>query len=343
MRRVTRRVGLLKGGAVAAILTIGLAAMLLLADGPSLRSPSAIRDSAAVLPGETKVAIEPSLASADSSQASRTARAPGIPAPSDARGAEGPASGGPASTDPLGSASDRKIIQNASLQVQVKDVGAAFTEAGRIASAAGGFVASSSFSHAGKDRMATITVRVPVSQYAETMAQLRQLGAKVESETSSANDVTEQYSDLGARLRALDATEGQLLQLLGQARNVAEVLQVQDRLNAVRAEIERVKGRMLLLDKLTELATITVQLAPIAAGAGSTETDLGRTVREAWDNSLGFLTAVAGAVLTVAVFSWWIVALGIPAAWVASRWLRARPRAAALPARSTDEGASGPA
>jgi hypothetical protein len=243
---------------------------------------------------------------------------------------DGSGGGETAGGDALQSATDRKIVQSASLRIGVDNVSNSFNDIGRIAAGAGGFVASSNFAHEGKNQVATATIRVPADRYQDVLTSLRGLGKRVESESSNANDVTEQYSDLSARLRTLEATEGQLLQLLGQARNVGEVLQVQDRLNTTRAEIERVKGRMLLLDKLSELATITVQLAPVAAGAASeSRSDLVRAIEDAWAESLAFLEDATAAALTVVVFSWWIVALGVPVAWVLSRRARARPRPAA--------------
>lgn len=238
-------------------------------------------------------------------------------------------SGGAGSTaDPLTSTADRKIVQTASLRLQVKEVGGSFEEVGRIATGAGGFVASSSFAFQGEQQVASMTIRVPATRYQDVLREVRALGAKVDSETSNASDVTEEYSDLTARLRNLEATEGQLLQLLGQARNINEVLQVQDRLNSVRAEIERVKGRMALLDKLSDLATITVHLRPVVAVAKADTggVDLGAKVSEAWQSSLDFLGGIAAGVLTVVVFAWWLPFLALPAYVAGSRWLRSRPQ-----------------
>src|SRR5688500_17545044 len=63
-----------------------------------------------------------------------------------------PASGGAAGAPPVAPGQvapgetleslDRKIVQTASLRLQVKEVGGSFEEVGRIASASGGFVAS---------------------------------------------------------------------------------------------------------------------------------------------------------------------------------------------------------
>jgi len=229
---------------------------------------------------------------------------------------------------------DRKIIQTASLQLQVEEVSVGFEEVGRIATAAGGFVASSSFSYrdGGDDedlkqrQVASVTIRVPAVVYANVLSQLRGLAETVDYEESQASDITEEFTDLQSRLRNLEATETQLLQLLGRAETITDILTVQDRLNIVRGEIEYVQGRLNLINDLTDLATITVHLRPVDGAVpspdGGSDVNLGETISEAWDDSLAFLGSIAEGVLTVVVFAWWVPVVGVPAgviAWAASR------------------------
>ncbi len=233
--------------------------------------------------------------------------------------------------DPFGLSDDRKIVQTAALNLQVEEVGPSFEAVGRIATADGGFVASSNFSFQGEKQVASMTIRVPTTRYQDVLREVRALGAKVDSETSNASDVTEEYSDLAARVRNLEATEGQLLLLLlGEATTINEILQVQDRLNGVRGEIERAKGRIALLDKLTELATVTVNLRPVVAvvqvGEGG-GVDLGAEVEEAWAASMAFLGGIAAGVVRVVVFAWWLPIVGLPLLLILQRWARGRPEA----------------
>ncbi len=183
---------------------------------------------------------------------------------------------------------DRKIVQTASLQLQVKEVGAGFEEVSRIAAAAGGFVASSSFSYRDgseelkQRQVASMTIRVPAEVYPNVLSQIRGLAETVDYEESNAADVTEEYTDLQSRLRNLQATETQLLTLLGRANTITDILTVQDRLNSVQGDIEYVKGRLQLIGDLTDLATVTVNLRPVD-GAPVTPGDdggvnLGRTI-----------------------------------------------------------------
>jgi hypothetical protein len=224
--------------------------------------------------------------------------------------------------------SDRKIVQTATIRLQVEGVNESFADVERIAAEEGGFVASSNFAYQGEQQVATITIRVPAQSYQSVLARVRELGARVDAETSNASDVTEEYSDLEARLRNLEATEARLLELMGRATNVNEILQVQDRLNGVRGEIERVLGRISLLDRLTELATITVHLRPVVVsnGGGNGGFNFGAEVSKAWDESLEFLGDVAAAVIAVVVFVWWVPLVALPLWFVGSRLLRSRPR-----------------
>ena len=96
-----------------------------------------------------------------------------------------------AAPDALGSTTDRKIVQTATMALEVKDVGGSFEDVGRIATGAGGFVSSSSFSYKGEQQIASVTIRVPASSYQSVLGDLRALGVKVDSEGSTANDVTE--------------------------------------------------------------------------------------------------------------------------------------------------------
>jgi hypothetical protein len=222
---------------------------------------------------------------------------------------------------------DRKIVQTASMRLRVKEVGASFEEVGRVATSAGGFVASSSLSDQGDAQVASVTIRVPSTSYQTVLSDLRSLGVKVVNEDSRSSDVTAEFTDLDARLRNLEATEVQLLSLLGRATTIAEILQVQDRLNNTRSEIEQVKGRIALLTKLTDLATITIHLAPVPAAVGGGDGGrLSEEISQAWDNSIEFLTDVAAGAIHVVVFAWWIPLVGIPALLIGRGWLRSRPR-----------------
>jgi hypothetical protein len=234
--------------------------------------------------------------------------------------------GGTASGD-LQGLLDRKIVQNTTVDLEVEEVSRSFQDIMNIALTAGGHVASSSFSNEDDEQIADLTIRVPAEEHQRVLTQLREMG-EVTEESSDANDVTEEYTDLQARLRTLEATEQRYLELLAQATTIPDILAMEDRLAGVRAQIEQVQGRINLLDSLTELGTITVHLRPLAAAGGGARVSPVRAGGAAWVGSLAAVEVVATVAVAVIIFSWWLL---IPAAVVAIavRWWLRRPGAAA--------------
>ena len=257
------------------------------------------------------------------------ASAPDAGAPSSAQSAANDAQGAGTNDSgglPLPSLLDRKMIMVATVDVTVDDVARSFEDVTNIAAGAGGFVSSSSFGHSNDKETASVTIRVPADKYQDALGRLRKLG-QVRGEQSSSDDVTEQYTDLQSRLRNLKATEEQYLGFLGKATDIGQVLQVQDRLNAVRAEIEQVQGRINLVEHQTDLATITVHLdPPVVSNAKPSTGSRGplETAADAFQASLVVLRGIATATLAVAAFSWWLLPLAILGWFLGRRQLRAR-------------------
>jgi cell division protein FtsL len=248
---------------------------------------------------------------------------PSSPATGGTSGVPSPPAPPTTAPDASANTAERKIVQTAALKLQVKNVGDSYGDVTRIATTAGGFVSTSNVSNSGDSQIATLSLRIPTARYQQVLGDLRALGVKVDNETSNANDVTEEYADLASRQRNLEAAETQLLTLLGNAKTVAEVLQVQDRLTTVRGQIEQAKGRQQLLDKLSDLATISITLRPVPAAAQTTHaTGLRAQADEAWASSIDFLGTIAGGLLTVVVFSWWLPIVAVPAVVIGKRMTR---------------------
>lgn len=153
---------------------------------------------------------------------------------------------------------ERMVIKSAVLAVRVRDVPAAFARAVQLAEAGGGYVQVSAQSEEGGAR-ADLTIRVPPQGFLPLMASLGALGT-VTTRTISGEDVTQEYYDLGAELDNQMEVRGRLFQLLKQAVKVQDAIAVEEQLERIGANVNRIKGRMKYLETMTGMSAINVTL-----------------------------------------------------------------------------------
>jgi PKD repeat protein len=155
---------------------------------------------------------------------------------------------------------DRLIIRTGAMVLVVEDVEAAIDLITDISTAHNGYVVTSN-SWQDRDRMVgNIAIRVAVASFEQVMSELGNLAVEVRSESTSGQDVTEEYVDLAAKLRNLEASEAQLLELMKQAGDVSEILEVQRELVNTRDQIERTQGRMQYLEESAAMSYISIDL-----------------------------------------------------------------------------------
>jgi hypothetical protein len=142
-------------------------------------------------------------------------------------------------------------------------------------------------------------VRVPSDTFEDSVAAIKDLAVRVDRESINGQDVTEQYTDLEARLRSAQAQEEQYLVILDKAVTVQDILAVQQYLQNIRYEIESLQGQIDSLGNQTEYSTISVSLSEeIRVKVPTEKFDLGRDIRLAFDA----VVRLAQAALTFLVF-----------------------------------------
>jgi PKD repeat protein len=157
------------------------------------------------------------------------------------------------STSPTQANSGRDIEFFSNLTLNVSSPSASLQKAGVIASAVGGYVASSTYT----ESFATVTVRVPAQNYETALSQLEALGSVV-SASSSSNDVTVQYTDLNATLQSLLTEQTSLIKLLSQANSVNATLDIESVLQKTDTQINSVESSILDTAQLIDYATIGI-------------------------------------------------------------------------------------
>ena len=185
------------------------------------------------------------------------------------------ASGGEADAASPGAVSqaadvERMMIYTGRLAIVVDDTAVSMNRIKEIVSSFGGYVANSSSWYEGdpesEQLRAHMTIRVPAESLDEAITRVKDLATKVSQEELSGEDVTEEYTDLSAQVRNLEATETELRELLREVREsqgeADQILKVHQRLTEVRGQIERLKGRVQYLERSSALARVDIDIFP---------------------------------------------------------------------------------
>ena len=200
----------------------------------------------------------------------------------------------------FGVTEERMIVRNGEMSLVVEDVVAARDEVAQLALRFNGYVVSSRIWGEEQEMRGRISIRVPDDQFEQALAELRELAVRVTSESTSSQDITEEYTDLKSRLKNAEATESQYLTLLEKAK-VEETIRIYELLHQVRREIEQIKGRMQYLERTSSMSLIEVRLEPEATAKP--------LVRAGWSA----LEALKSAVRGIVIFGQW---LGTAAIWL---------------------------
>ena len=116
-----------------------------------------------------------------------------------------------------------------------------------------------------------MTVRVPSQNFDLFLNEISQGVTFFDTKEVSAEDVTEQYIDIEARLIAKKRLENRYLELLKKATKVIEILEIEKQLSAIREEIESKQGQLLYLQNQISMSTITIEFyKTVAENEGAT-------------------------------------------------------------------------
>src|SRR5687767_4717918 len=208
----------------------------------------------------------------------------------------------PAAADPT-----RALILTASISMRAQDPWGAADRAQAVATSLGGEVMSMSQSGKGDDRSASLVLRVPAERFNDALRQLRALSdVEVLSSSVDSKDVTEQFVDLEARLRAKQAEEVRYLALLARAERIEDILRIDQSLAQVRTQIEQLTGQVNSIKTRTTFSTISLSVTPAGVLPPSDPKvyDPTRTVERAIAALGVMLRVVADLAIWTLVFGW---------------------------------------
>jgi hypothetical protein len=219
---------------------------------------------------------------------------------------------------------DKKIIKNAILTVEAKDHKTFSDFVHDQVKRTGGYVA-------GEEQFKTeykienvVTIKVPVDQFDNLVRSVTSTkDENVVSQKITSEDVTGEVIDTRSRTEAKRQVRLRYLELLKQAKNMEEILKVQQEINSIQEEIEAGAGRVSYLTHAAAYSTIQLTFYQVlnAQAEHIDKPGFGQRVLNALTNGMDWV----GEMLVVMLTLWplWLLLGGV---WLMYKRWKAKPK-----------------
>jgi len=217
---------------------------------------------------------------------------------------------------------DKKIVKTATINVEIKNY-KSFTAAMRENTKKfGGYIAQEEQNQSDHKIENTAVIKVPVDQFDNLVAELTKGDEKIMEKKITSEDVTTDIVDTKSRLEAKKQVRLRYLDLLKQARNMQEILSVQNEVNDIQEDIEAASGRIEYLSHASAYSTINLTYFEVLSTSAkdTSEPSYGTKLWLSFKNGWNWI----GDVL-VGLISIWPLFLLAFACWFAyKKWLLAK-------------------
>lgn len=176
-------------------------------------------------------------------------------------------SGSAATADTVRQESGQKLIRKVNIDAETEDLETLLGELTKQITALDGYIENqelyngSSYSSY-RSRSANLTVRIPADKLDAFIGQVKDV-SNVVSYNESQEDVTLTYVSTESRIKALETEQARLLELLSQAQNMSDLLEIEARLTDVRYELESVTSQLLVLANKVDYATVRLYISQV--------------------------------------------------------------------------------
>lgn len=214
------------------------------------------------------------------------------------------------SGESVNSSIDPKIQVNGSLSMEVISLDSTIPKVKNIVSINGGRITSSNSGYSNQPYV-NINILIPSSVFDGVLVDIKQLSSIVTNENIYTNDVTEEYIDIESRLNVMLETEKRFIDLLSNAKNVEEIVQVEKEVMRIRGEIDSLKGRMKYLTTTTENSELNLYIVEEMPISGGDDWSFSNSLDDSLRNFVSFIKNTADFLIGIIVFAPIMIILGL--------------------------------
>ncbi|MCM1135915.1 MAG: DUF4349 domain-containing protein [Clostridium sp.] len=186
----------------------------------------------------------------------------------------------------------RKLIRNVNLEAETETFDDLINTIWDKTEKLGGYIEDSytyngSSYYGQSSRNANLTIRIPANQLDSFLSSVAEV-SNIISRNESVTDVTLQYVDMESHKKVLLAEQERLMELLGKAETVEDIISLESRLSEVRYQIESMEAQLRTLDNQVSYSTVYLSINEVKKLTPVKE-------QTAWEKiSTGFVNSLYG-------------------------------------------------
>lgn len=189
----------------------------------------------------------------------------------------------------VGTPLEPKLIKTGTLEFETSNLETTYQRVRQAAQSSEAFLSNESSSNQYDRIVQHLTIRVPSRNFDKLIKAVSEGVKRFDTKTIEATDVTEEFVDAEARLKTKKQLEQRYQELLKRANKVSEILEIEEQIGELRAEIEAVEGRLRYLNNRVDYSTLDIQFYQKMPTLARNDRHFGRAFLQGWDNFVSLL------------------------------------------------------
>lgn len=173
---------------------------------------------------------------------------------------------------------EQKIIKQGDLRFETNDLTATYTQIQNAVKSHNAIIQNDTEGKNYESVFRKIIIRVPSKNFDLFLKDISKGVGYFDNKEISSQDVTAEYIDIDARLKAKKVLENRYLELLKKANKVTEMLDIEKQLSAIREEIEAKEGQLNYMQNQVSFSTVRIEFYKSIAEESGLTTSYGMKI-----------------------------------------------------------------
>lgn len=190
---------------------------------------------------------------------------------------------------------ERKVMYTAHMEIVVANYTETEGKVTELVQKENGYVVSSNVHRDdAENKRGHFTIKIPQEKFESFLKSIDDLSVEVTEQNVQGEDVTEEFVDLNARLKAKKDVKEKLETFLKDATATKDLLDISEQIGKVQEEIEQIEGRLNYLKNQTDYSTVTISMTERKLNVG----EIGSKDQNTWVRAKQLLVSTMNAILS---------------------------------------------